>query len=690
MPQSVIGVLENNENAFNLDSVFQQPVVMPEENVQEMQLTAQLMEQGGEKVEPTASISNSNFTDSDAPIAAKESVLAGEIAPAAGKSSIWAWSLLGGLVIGGGVLALAAGSKGKGGASSNKTANEADTKSSPHHEHKIIEAEKIQPIENNDGRTYLYKTAFFKQDSDGDGLTDALDPQANLWNVSDRDLRAFSTLVYRDGQELSNLFERQDVTAWGKINRGTFHSVFSEQESRNFMKNWQLLEFKNTDDVVHSGLDYAIFGNGQKADGSYQNLVFAFRGTKNQLAAVNDYLASLKALRGKLPTQAKELEKFGEFIDRYNPDSVYATGHSLGGYLTQYLAGYVMQQKPEYAEKLKHTAIFNPLRLITDDKSAVSLKFAKEKTELFVSEKLNYPDITNHSAFYKTNSYVINGEFLADGIPKSHSGLAGAILGGLTGGLGGLLGGLLGLTAGSIVKQGTYDNAIRFEPIEKGWFDGHKMARFYEKTEALDKHFAFGSRYDNWAKGENPYLKDTDKDGIADVVEKHFGSDPEDARSLLALATEIHKGKPNGDEMIVHLYKMDSQQADYVSQFSRGAEHIYGNDKDNKIDGGQGNNVLFGGSGKDIFVVGNNDFAHQERNFIGDFDHKSDKLDLTALKLGAHTAEELFSRNLGSEAQVTLHWDSSSQQLLYVNGGRNDVIVQFLNPTELFANNLIV
>lgn len=413
------------------------------------------------------------------------------------------------------------------------------------------------------------------------GLFDALDPNPTMWNVSERDLRTFTTLSYKDEKELNAIFTNKNLKAWQEINldkKSGLNNTFSEKESEDFIQNWALIEFKNTSDFLGSGLDYSVFGNGKKPDGSYQQIVLAFRGSKGSYTNLQDWYADLKVLRGDLPTQAKELVgKTKAIVDKYSPDTVYATGHSLGGYLTQYFTAYAMQESAAFQAKMKHSAIFNPLLLLTDKGSNLSLIKARENTDRFVKEAISNDDVMSGNFLYKTNSYIINGEFLADGgVPRDKAkeagiiggGVAGTIVGGLlalvTGGAslaaGALLGGSLGALKGNSLANevleklekeglGTYDNTVRFEPLKKDWIEPHSMIRFYEKTDDLVKHFSFGGRHDKWEEGENAYMKDSDKDGIADIVELHFHSDPNDANSRLAQSKLLINGRETQEEM---------------------------------------------------------------------------------------------------------------------------------------------
>lgn len=665
-----------------------------EQELQTENLQAETQEEVSEKTESFSAPTNLSVQieeelDNKVPVVAEQIFIANNV-----DNALW-YILGGGLALGGIALA-ASGGGSSSGSTTSPSSTATDHHSSVNNDISTSSNKNIlPPLENSSPaissksyRTFHYDNTFFKQDSDKDGLFDALDPNPTSWNVSERDLRSFSTLAYSDKDMLEKIFKHNQFNQWQKINQNKekgFNLTFSEKEGKDFIQNWELLEFTNKNDLTESGLDYAVFGNGKKTDGSYENVVFAFRGSKRQLIAVKDYMNALVALDGGLPKQAQELENIvGTLMEKYRPSSVYATGHSLGGYLAQYFTSHIMP-KSGYMDNIKHTAIFNPLRLMTSDGSPTELKQALQKTNEWIKTPFENADKTNNSQLYKTNSYVINGEFLSDGVSKTKTGfwgaLAGTVLTIATGGggllLGALAGGASGILAGmaadEVLNIGSYENTVRFNSDTDGEFAKHKMIRFYESSPELAERFAFGSRRDDWFyKKQNPYLKDSDGDGIADVVENYFHSDANDPNSSLTLATLLNNQQIT-EKSTALLYQMSEQQIDFVSHSTTQlTEHIYGNALNNRIDGGQGNNVLFGGDGKDIFVLGTNQFKQGELNTIADFDSTKDKLDLKVL----------------NTQMDKLSWNS--EQLSYQDQGESYVLAKFLNPIELTEQNFII
>ena len=116
-------------------------------------------------------------------------------------------------------------------------------------------------------------------------------------------------------------------------------------------------------------------------------------------------------------------------------------------------------------------------------------------------------DITQDKQLYKTNSYVIKGEWVSSG-NWLFSGL------------------------------GEYNNTISFDFKQSNRWGKHSMSSFYEKdaTGKLEKYFSYGSRIDSHYN--NPYKTDTDRDGFSDGIEAKLKSDPQDADSTPFAVTE--------------------------------------------------------------------------------------------------------------------------------------------------------
>ena len=341
-------------------------------------------------------------------------------------------------------------------------------------------------------------SSIYGRDTDKDGLIDVIDRAPKEWNVSERDLRMFASLAYEDKETLEALFR-------GKHEDGS--KYISQKELVNYADvseltgKWELLKAESPG----SGLDYAVFGN-RNEKGELNSVVVAFRGT--QLFSLSDIWADLKILFANTPTQATYLNDIAQFIDSLNPKNVYSTGHSLGGYLAEYFAAHTMQQKYDWSVNFQHSSLFNPAILKIDNNSSDNLKNARYMAESFTKTPvIDKSDITQDKQLYKTNSYVIKGEWVSSG-NWLFSGL------------------------------GEYNNTISFDFKQSDWWGKHSMSSFYEKdaTGKLEKYFSYGSRIDSHYN--NPYKTDTDRDGFSDGIEAKLKSDPQDANSTPFAVTE--------------------------------------------------------------------------------------------------------------------------------------------------------
>lgn len=341
-------------------------------------------------------------------------------------------------------------------------------------------------------------SSIYGRDTDKDGLIDVIDRAPKEWNVSERDLRMFASLAYEDKETLEALFR-------GKHEDGS--KYISQKELVNYADvseltgKWELLKAESPG----SGLDYAVFGN-RNEKGELDSVVVAFRGT--QLFSLSDIWADLKILFANTPTQATYLNDIAQFIDSLNPKNVYSTGHSLGGYLAEYFAVHTMQQKYDWSVNFQHSSLFNPAILKIDNNSSDNLKNARYMAESFTKTPvIDKSDITQDKQLYKTNSYVIKGEWVSSG-NWLFSGL------------------------------GEYNNTISFDFKQSDWWGKHSMSSFYEKdaTGKLEKYFSYGSRIDSHYN--NPYKTDTDRDGFSDGIEAKLKSDPQDANSTPFAVTE--------------------------------------------------------------------------------------------------------------------------------------------------------
>lgn len=442
-------------------------------------------------------------------------------------------------------------------------------------------------------------SSIYGRDTDKDGLIDVIDRAPKEWNVSERDLRMFASLAYEDKETLEALFR-------GKHEDGS--KYISQKELVNYVDvseltgKWELLKAESPG----SGLDYAVFGN-RNEKGELDSVVVAFRGT--QLFSLSDIWADLKILFANTPTQATYLNDIAQFIDSLNPKNVYSTGHSLGGYLAEYFAAHTMQQKYDWSVNFQHSSLFNPAILKIDNNSSDNLKNARYMAESFTKTPvIDKSDITQDKQLYKTNSYVIKGEWVSSG-NWPFSGL------------------------------GEYNNTISFDFKQSDWWGKHSMSSFYEKdaTGKLEKYFSYGSRIDSHYN--SPYKTDTDRDGFSDGIEAKLKSDPQDADSTPFAVTEpamasdegmglaiVQTEKADGSVVSVKGVEMTGTQeegntvyrpsenpvvdlgTEKIQSAANGVHQavitVKGTAGDDTIVGSKGNDIIWGGLGSDT-IKGN-------------------------------------------------------------------------------------
>ncbi len=496
----------------------------------------------------------------------------------------------------------------------------------------------------------------YKTDTDNDGVIDIHDKNPTVWDVSNRDLRMFSTLAYSDEAELKTIFEQHSPSAIDNINQESknFNNVADVQE---VSKHWKLLRA----DSPGEGLQYAIFGNGEKPEGGYENVVVAFRGTN--ITSLSDILNDLAIYKGKLPLQANYLNKVAEYINSYNPSHIYSTGHSLGGYLAQYFAAHTIKNSA-LQDKFEYSALFNPAILRGED---ITLKTARQLSDLMTQEtRIDDSDITNIIANnYKTNSYVIKNEFVGQSL-------------------------------------GYYKNTQFFDP-QTGFFGSlwgqHSMKRFYYNDSNLKTTFSKGYRMDaHYSKldtdndgitdvaekhiGTNLNMWDSDGDGFSDALEVKIGSDPLNAKFTpytvnnsikVTVKTEFGNGKVDEREVTLQAHQENNQLVYRIADESAlnlnatlpkfaknniGTPFISGSPYDDILFTGEGKARLVGGEGKDKFVF--NTVLNGSVDELLDFNPKEDKIVLAKAVFNA-LKEDL------SNYQEHLFYDKASGQLSYNN-----------------------
>lgn len=497
-------------------------------------------------------------------------------------------------------------------------------------------------------------SSIYGRDTDKDGLIDVIDRAPKEWNVSERDLRMFASLAYEDKETLEALFNDKFEGNVKVINQEKF---LNQADVSELTGKWELLKAESPG----SGLDYAVFGN-RNSDGGYQNIVVAFRGTES----FSDVTADAKIALNIAPTQTAYLNSIVPYVNSLNPVHVYSTGHSLGGYLAQYFVTYTMQQGENSRNSFEHSSLFNPAVIHADSNSSIGLQKARILSDEFSKTELkDTSDVTQDKTIYKTNSYVVDGEWLSSLQPIANNAASGAKIGAKIGFWAGLASAVLAVATGGaslamaaatvatstvtgtkigagtgalkgLLSSNAYENTqiltLNGNAVEK-----HKLINFYGNSSQLQQYFSQGTRIDKYY--DNPYLKDTDRDGFSDGIEAKLKSDPQDADSTPFAVTEpavapdegmslaiVQTEKADGSIVSVKGVEMTGTQEEGNTvyrpsenlvvdlgtekiQSAAGGVHqavitVKGTAGDDTIVGSKGNDIIWGGLGSDT-IKGN-------------------------------------------------------------------------------------
>lgn len=194
----------------------------------------------------------------------------------------------------------------------------------------------------NGRRAVIIKSHPMLKDTDGDGLTDKaeIDGGTNplVWDVSARDMAMFMRLAYHDDDYIHKVLDHKneltDLFEGHKFPTGGPKYKMMHQELSPYWK------VKKTYHVDWNGFDAVLFET--KSDHYFlpdgEVYVIAMRGTTPGNA--KDLSEDVFIGFAGRPNQAFETVKVLNDVATMNPKRVYSTGHSLGGWLAQYVASY--------------------------------------------------------------------------------------------------------------------------------------------------------------------------------------------------------------------------------------------------------------------------------------------------------------------------------------------------------------
>lgn len=189
-------------------------------------------------------------------------------------------------------------------------------------------------------------------DTDGDGLINSADPHPFEWDVCGRDLAMFAFTVSQPGaNHIGKMFTNKDIKPSDPATKTYFYNYASLDE----FKNWTLVDsteeyadiFKSATFVAHT------YKNGN-------NVVIAIRGSDSETGEwIYNIVGSVMVNYHVEEKNAREYAL--KIADKYPDAKFYITGHSLGGYLAQFAAAELLENRPDI--NLAQVAEFNGLGL---------------------------------------------------------------------------------------------------------------------------------------------------------------------------------------------------------------------------------------------------------------------------------------------------------------------------------------
>lgn len=179
-------------------------------------------------------------------------------------------------------------------------------------------------------------------DSDGDGYNDSNDNNPLKWDVSDRDLAMFAALAYETPSTYNN---RTIDDNYYFLNYGSANEVYDH---------WNIVDCSGE---TFADIATHFYATTYKND---NNVIIAYRGTDNEWGEWVNNIVGV----GLLNYHSEEglAKQYADrIVQKYPECHIYITGHSLGGYLSQFGA-FEIEKKHPYVD-LKKVVYFNGIGL---------------------------------------------------------------------------------------------------------------------------------------------------------------------------------------------------------------------------------------------------------------------------------------------------------------------------------------
>lgn len=201
----------------------------------------------------------------------------------------------------------------------------------------LLNKDEIYTYEKNGRTFYGYNSHPYLEDTDGDGYTDKQEKLKTagtnplMWDISPRDMALFMELVYRDDAYITQVLDETQASVTNYKDRLEYSLMHKE-----------LAPFWKVKETYHNsnGFDAVLFENESKFPFIINNKVqvLGVRGTSE----ADDYDDDFAIAFSTVPKQVDVIDSIlKNYKDRNDNNenyvsNLYITGHSLGGYLSQW------------------------------------------------------------------------------------------------------------------------------------------------------------------------------------------------------------------------------------------------------------------------------------------------------------------------------------------------------------------
>lgn len=210
------------------------------------------------------------------------------------------------------------------------------------------------------------------------------------WNVSDNNLAVFARLAYVDGKEyVGGMYDTDEISFSSGL-----PSEKLVKNNTGIFKKWRIEDY-TSEKIAGAVFCATTFKNGK-------NIVVAFRGTDD----TGEWAWNIAGL-GLADYHVEEkraIEYIENVVEKYPDSKIYITGHSLGGYLAQISAAYMIDKLKAEPEAVVY---FNGIGLDYNQNAIDNKTWARDA-------------LTEYGKEHKLISYQVYGDIVS--MIGNHSG----------------------------------------------------------------------------------------------------------------------------------------------------------------------------------------------------------------------------------------------------------------------------